>query len=52
MAERRIESVLDPADFETRTALLCSEATPERCHRRLVCDYLAMHWPGVRAIHL
>jgi uncharacterized protein (DUF488 family) len=52
MAERRIESVLDPADFETRTALLCSEATPERCHRRLVCDYLAMHWPAVRAIHL
>jgi uncharacterized protein (DUF488 family) len=52
MAERRIEVVLSPAEFETPTALLCSEATAERCHRRLVCDYLARHWPDVRAVHL
>ena len=52
MAERKIESVLVRADFETRTALLCSEATADRCHRRLVCDYLAEHWPGVQAVHL
>jgi uncharacterized protein (DUF488 family) len=52
LAERRIESVLDPADFETTTALLCSEATAEHCHRRLVCEYLAKHWPGLEAIHL
>jgi uncharacterized protein (DUF488 family) len=52
MAERKIESALVPADFEARTALLCSEATPERCHRRLVCDYLAEHWQGVQAVHL
>jgi uncharacterized protein (DUF488 family) len=52
MAERRVESVLVPADFEARTALLCSEATPDRCHRRLVCEYLAKRWPDVRAVHL
>lgn len=52
MNERQIESRLVRADFETRTALLCSEATPERCHRRLVCEYLADHWPDVRPIHL
>jgi uncharacterized protein (DUF488 family) len=52
MAQREIESVLSPAEFETPTALLCSEATAERCHRRLVCEYLAQHWPGVRPIHL
>ena len=52
LAERRIESVLDPADFETATALLCSEATAEHCHRRLVCEYLARHWPEVKAVHL
>ncbi len=52
LAERRIESVLDPADFETPTALLCSEASAEHCHRRLVCTYLAKHWPGLEAIHL
>jgi uncharacterized protein (DUF488 family) len=52
MAERRIERALSPSDFRTPTALLCSEATAERCHRRLVCEYLARHWPDVEAIHL
>jgi uncharacterized protein (DUF488 family) len=52
MARREIESVLSPAEFEIPTALLCSEATAERCHRRLVCDYLAQYWPEVRPIHL
>lgn len=52
MAERRIEALLDPADFETPTALLCSEATAEHCHRRLVCEHLARHWPDLKAIHL
>ncbi len=52
LAERRIESALDPADFATPTALLCSEASAEHCHRRLVCEHLAEHCPGLRAIHL
>jgi uncharacterized protein (DUF488 family) len=52
LAERRIESVLDPADFATPTALLCSEASAEHCHRRLVCKYLARHWQGLEAIDL
>ena len=52
MSERRIETRLSPGDFEVRTALLCSEATAERCHRRLVCEYLGKHWPDVHAVHL
>ncbi len=52
MSERRIESMLSPSDFEVPTALLCSEATADRCHRRLVCEYLAEHWADVRAVHL
>lgn len=52
LGERQIESVLDRASFERRTVLLCSEASPDRCHRRLVVDYLAQHWPTVRAVHL
>ena len=52
MKRRQVESVLSLADFESRTALLCSEASAERCHRRLVCEYLADHWPSIRAIHL
>jgi uncharacterized protein (DUF488 family) len=52
MEDRRIETLLAIADFEEPTALLCSEATAERCHRRLVCEYLAGRWPDVTAVHL
>jgi uncharacterized protein (DUF488 family) len=52
LAERQVERHLDPADFATPTALLCSEATPDHCHRRLAIGYLQRHWPGVRAVHL
>ena len=52
MRERQIEHELDPALFEERTVLLCSEATPERCHRRLVVEYLDTRWGDVRAVHL
>jgi uncharacterized protein (DUF488 family) len=52
MRQREVERRLDPASFAVPTALLCSEATPERCHRRLVIDYLARHWADVRAVHL
>ena len=52
LAARQVETALDPADFVTPTALLCSEASAEHCHRRLVCSYLARHWPDVEAIHL
>jgi uncharacterized protein (DUF488 family) len=52
MRDREIERRLDPSSFTVRTALLCSEATPERCHRRLVVEYLASHWPDVHAVHL
>lgn len=52
MRERRVEAELSPADFEVRTVLLCSEATAEHCHRRLVVEHLAEHWPGLVAVHL
>jgi uncharacterized protein (DUF488 family) len=52
MERRRIHAVLDSADFERRTALLCSEATAAHCHRRLVVKFLATRWPDVRALHL
>jgi uncharacterized protein (DUF488 family) len=52
MEERRIDEVLSPAEFGPRTALLCSEATAEHCHRRLVCEYLADRWGGITAVHL
>lgn len=45
LRERDILSVLDRQVFETRkSALLCSEASPDRCHRRLVAEFLADAW--------
>jgi uncharacterized protein (DUF488 family) len=51
--ERKIPAELDRSIFETAAGcLLCSEATPEQCHRRLVAERLARHWPGLEIIHL
>jgi uncharacterized protein (DUF488 family) len=52
MSNREIERILSPAEFESPTALLCSEATAERCHRRLICEYLTEHWVDVHTTHL
>jgi uncharacterized protein (DUF488 family) len=45
MAERQIEKRFDPVAFQG-ACVLCSEATPHRCHRRLVCEYLNDKWDG------
>ncbi len=52
MRDRRIEETLDRNLFGAPTALLCSEARPGRCHRRLVLEYLDREWGGIRAVHL
>lgn len=52
MRDRQIEQQFDPSDFAVRTVLLCSEATAQHCHRRLVVEYLSGHWPGLSAVHL
>ncbi|MDP8951624.1 MAG: DUF488 domain-containing protein [Actinomycetota bacterium] len=53
MRERRVEEKLDRDLFRVApTALLCSEVRPERCHRRLVLEYLGPKWGGIRPVHL
>lgn len=52
MRERRVEETLDRGLFGVPTVLLCSEAGPERCHRRLILEYLDDAWGGIRAVHL
>ena len=44
MSSRHIESRLTPEMLDG-TCLLCSEATPHQCHRRLVLEYLSQKWP-------
>lgn len=52
IAQRRIEDVLRPSLFAQPTALLCSEATAQHCHRRLVLEYLEKKWGDVQIVHL
>ena len=51
MAERRIETSVDK-DLVAGACLLCSEATPHHCHRRLVAEYLRGKWGDVDIQHL
>jgi uncharacterized protein (DUF488 family) len=53
MDERDVPAALDKAVLtETPSCLLCSEATPERCHRRLVAERLTRSWPELEVVHL
>ena len=51
LAEQKVEDRLD-RDIFNEGVLLCSEASPERCHRRLAAEYLQQHWGDVEIIHL
>lgn len=51
IAARSIEKVITPK-LADRGCLLCSEKTAEHCHRRLVTEYLAAHWPDLSVRHL
>ena len=49
MAERQIENRLKP-ELLDGACLLCSEAKPHHCHRRLVCEYLNDKWDGALTV--
>ena len=36
----------------SNSCLLCSEPTPERCHRRLLAEHLKTKFPSLEIIHL
>ena len=50
MRTRKIET-LSPESLDDG-CLLCSEATPHHCHRRLVAEYLKSKWQHVEIVHL
>ena len=49
--ERQTEFRLDRTLIDG-ACLLCSEASPDQCHRRLVADYLQARWTGVEVEHI
>jgi uncharacterized protein (DUF488 family) len=51
MAQRKIENRI-PRELVDGGCFLCSEATPEQCHRRLVAEYLQLHWGDLQIMHL
>ncbi|MDY7226267.1 DUF488 family protein [Hyalangium rubrum] len=53
MRERRaIERLKRPFFEEEPCCLLCSEASPKHCHRRLVAEALQRKWKDLELIHL
>ena len=51
MAQRKVERTLAPETMNGG-CLLCSEPTPEHCHRRLVAEYLKAKWEDVEIEHI
>lgn len=51
IAQRRIEKTLSQ-ELRNNDCLLCSEAAPQHCHRRVAAEYLAQHWRDVCIKHL
>jgi uncharacterized protein (DUF488 family) len=44
MKTRSVPEILDTSNWPSKVVLLCSEAGPEKCHRRLVADLIAARW--------
>ncbi len=51
IAERQIEKCISPQDLDG-TCFLCCEAKADKCHRRLVAEYLAGYWRDISICHL
>ncbi|NEN93175.1 MAG: DUF488 domain-containing protein [Okeania sp. SIO3H1] len=51
ISEREIEKKVSPQLLD-RGCLLCSEAKPHYCHRRLVAEYLNKQWGNIKVCHL
>jgi uncharacterized protein (DUF488 family) len=52
MESRQVEQKVDAGQFAVPIVLLCSEPKADRCHRRLVVDYLSKKWGGIAVTHL
>lgn len=52
MAERKIENLFTSSIDLDGICFLCTEKLPNQCHRRLVAEYLAAHFPNTQIVHL
>ena len=51
MASREIERKVEK-NLLDESCLLCSEDLPDKCHRRLVAEYLSQKWGTLQVQHL
>jgi len=51
ITDRQIENLVTRAQID-KACFLCSEAKPEKCHRRLVAEYFQKRWGNVLIHHL
>lgn len=51
MSDRQVEKTITPQIIDS-SCLLCSEAKPHHCHRRLVAEYLNKQWGNINICHL
>ena len=51
ISDRQIEKKVTP-ELLNHGCLLCSEAKPHNCHRRLVAEYLSTKWENIDICHL
>ncbi len=49
---RKVLDKLDKSYFNRKSCFLCSEASADHCHRRLLVEYLKEHWDYVEIVHL
>jgi uncharacterized protein (DUF488 family) len=52
LAERQVQDKIERGWFASPAVLLCSEPTAEKCHRRLVAEYLKQKWADVEIRHI
>jgi uncharacterized protein (DUF488 family) len=51
LRERSARELVNASELN-RACLLCSEETPDHCHRRLVAEYFRDHFTGLEITHL
>ncbi len=47
MRKRGLPKIIEPASFKGVVAMLCSEPSPEKCHRRLLADLFSTYWQSL-----
>lgn len=51
LKDRKAQNLMSLSELHM-ACLLCSEPTPDKCHRRLVAEYLKMHFNKIEIQHL